>query len=88
MQTVAVPGRLIIDETNYAIGLAEADQGLLYGPEPAFRAALARGSLRLVLEDWASPGPGFHIYYSSRRQLPAGLRALVDLIRELQPLGL
>ncbi|WP_028967967.1 LysR family transcriptional regulator [Sphingomonas phyllosphaerae] len=87
-QTVAVPGRLIIDETNYAIGLAEADQGLLYGPEPAFRAALARGSLRLVLEDWASPGPGFHIYYSSRRQLPAGLRALVDLIRELQPLGL
>jgi DNA-binding transcriptional LysR family regulator len=88
MQTVAVPGRLIIDETNYAIGLAEADQGLLYGPEPAFRAGLARGSLRLVLEDWASSGPGFHIYYSSRRQLPAGLRALVDLIRELRPLGL
>jgi DNA-binding transcriptional LysR family regulator len=88
MQTVAVPGRLIIDETNYAIGLAEADQGLLYGPEPAFRTGLARGSLRLVLEDWASSGPGFHIYYSSRRQLPAGLRALVDLIRELRPLGL
>jgi hypothetical protein len=33
-------------------------------------------------------GPGFHIYYPGRRQLPTGLRLLIDLIREMQPLGL
>ncbi len=32
-------------------------------------------------------GPGFHVYYSSRRQL-TGLRLLIDLIRELRPLGI
>lgn len=46
------------------------------------------GRLRLVLPDWASMGDGFHIYYSSRRQVPTGLRLLMDLVRELQPLGL
>ncbi len=44
--------------------------------------------MRLVLEDWSSPGPGFHIYYSSQRQVPTGLRLLIELIREIQPLGL
>jgi DNA-binding transcriptional LysR family regulator len=47
-----------------------------------------QGLLRVVLPDWAPLGSGFHIYYPSRRQLPAGLRLLIDLIRELQPLGL
>jgi hypothetical protein len=46
------------------------------------------GQVRLVLEDWASPGPGFFIYYSGRRQLPTGIKLLVDLIREMRPLGL
>jgi hypothetical protein len=32
-------------------------------------------------------GSGFHIYYSGRRQLPTGLRLLIDLIREIRPLG-
>jgi DNA-binding transcriptional LysR family regulator len=41
-----------------------------------------------VLEEWASMGPGFHIYYPERQQLPTGHRLLIDLIRELQPLGL
>ena len=45
------------------------------------------GDLRIVLADWASIGPGFHIYYPGRRQLPTGLRLLIDLIRELRPLG-
>jgi DNA-binding transcriptional LysR family regulator len=40
------------------------------------------------LDDWAPLGPGFHIYYSSRRQVPAALRLFIDLVRELRPLGL
>jgi len=49
---------------------------------------VADGQLRLVLPDWASMGDGFHIYYSSRRQMPTGLRLLIDLVRGLRPMGL
>jgi DNA-binding transcriptional LysR family regulator len=40
-----------------------------------------------VLEAWSTTGPGYVLYYPSRRHVPTGLRALIDLIRELQPLG-
>lgn len=38
--SVAVPGALIIDETNFALRLVESGFGLLYGPEFAFRVGL------------------------------------------------
>jgi DNA-binding transcriptional LysR family regulator len=60
----------------------------MYGPEPLLAPLIATGEVCLVLEDWASPGPGFFIYYSGRRQLPTGLKLLIDLIREMRPLGL
>jgi DNA-binding transcriptional LysR family regulator len=84
---VSVPGALIIDETRFALALVEQGMGLAYAPEPTVRDGLSRGSFRLVLEDWASVGPGYYMYYSSKRQLPVGLRLLVDVIRELRPLG-
>ena len=62
--------------------------GLAYLPEPCVAPLVASGAMRVVLSDWASMGSGFHVYYSGRRQLPTGLRLLIDLIRELQPLGL
>lgn len=82
-----VPGPIMIDDTQFAITLATGGAALAYLPEPCVTRLLERGDLRIVLEDWASMGPGFHIYYSGRRQLPTGLRLLIDLIRELQPLG-
>ncbi|MDB5593280.1 MAG: transcriptional regulator, LysR family [Hyphomicrobiales bacterium] len=85
---VDVPGQITIDETSFALGLAKGGAALAYLPEPCVRADVARGDLRTVLDDWSSTGPGFHIYYPSRRQLPTGLRLLIDLIRELRPLGM
>lgn len=86
--TVDVPGQITIDETSFALSLAKGGAALAYLPEPCVIADVARGELHTVLEDWSSPGPGFHIYYPSRRQLPTGLRLLIDLIREMRPLGL
>lgn len=85
---VAAPGPLILDESRIILGLLQAGVGLMYAPEPLVAPLVQAGSVRLVMQDWASPGPGFHVYYSSRRQVPAGLRLLVDLIREMCPLGL
>ena len=89
-ETIAldVPGAITIDDTPFVIALATAGAGLAYLPEPYVTPLVQQGALQLVLEDWSSPGPGFHVYYPSRRQVPSGLRLLVDLIRELQPLGL
>ncbi|WP_232629451.1 LysR family transcriptional regulator [Methylobacterium sp. Leaf118] len=83
-----VPGAATIDNTQFALGLAAAGGGLAYLPEPCVGPSVARGALRIVLPDWAPMGPGFHLYYPGRRQLPTGLRLLGSLIREVQPLGL
>jgi DNA-binding transcriptional LysR family regulator len=60
----------------------------MYGPEPLLAPLVKAGTVQQVLKEWTSPGPGFHVYYSSRRQVPAGLRLLIDLIKEMKPLGL
>jgi DNA-binding transcriptional LysR family regulator len=85
---VDVPGQITIDETSFALSLARGGAALAYLPEPCVQPDLARGDLLTVLDDWSSAGAGFHIYYPSRRQLPTGLRLLIDLIREIRPLGL
>lgn len=85
---VDVLGAITIDDTPFLISLTKAGAGLAYLPEPCVEPLIRRGALRLVLEDWASMGPAFHIYYPGRRQLPTGLRLLIELIRELRPLGL
>lgn len=76
------------DGTQFARRLARQGGGLAYLPKPTVEANIANGRLRSVLEDWITPGPGFHIYYSSRRQLPEGIRLLIELVRTEQPLGL
>jgi DNA-binding transcriptional LysR family regulator len=85
---VNVPGPVTLDDSRSILTLLLGGAGLMYGPEPLLAPLVKAGTVRLVLEDWTSPGPGFHIYYSSRRQVPAGLRLLIDLIREMKPLGL
>lgn len=83
-----VPGAVTIDNTQFALSLAAAGGGLAYLPEPCAAPLVRRGELRAVLSDWASMGAGFYIYYPGRRQVPTGLRLLVELIREVRPLGL
>lgn len=85
---VAAPGSIMIDNTAFALSLATRGAGLAYVPEPCVRETLARGDLLTVLDDWSPVGPGFHIYYPGRRQLPTGLRLLIEYIREQRPLGL
>lgn len=85
---IDVPGAITLDETQFALTLAVGGAGLAYLPEPTVAPLVASGALRLVLADWASIGPGFHIYYPGRRQLPTGLKLLIGLIRDLRPLGL
>ncbi|MFS8048082.1 LysR family transcriptional regulator [Rhizobium sp. BR 314] len=83
---IATPGPLTVDESHAAIGFGLSGVGIIYGAEPVLRPYLDRGSLKVVLNDWASMGSGFHAYYSGRHQVPNALRLLIDLIREIAPL--
>ena len=83
-----VPGGLTVDQGQIGLAAVRDGAGLMYVAEPMVRKALRDGTLRTVLDDRAPLGPGFHIYYSSRRQVPAALRLFIDLVRELRPLGL
>lgn len=85
---IAVPSSVTVDQAETGLVAVLRGAGLMYFPEPLVAPYVNEGRLRLVLEDWAPCEPGFHIYFSSRRQMPTGLRLLIDLVREMQPLGL
>lgn len=83
---VNVPGALVVDQGEIGLAAARQGAGLFYVADPMVRQDLDNGVLRTVLDDWSPMGPGFHIYYSSRRQLPAALRLFIELVLELKPL--
>lgn len=85
---LAVPGALTNDSTAMALAMVRSGAVLAYAPEALVADDVASGRLELTLTDWAPTDEGFHIYYSSRRQVPVGLRLLIELIRELRPIGL
>ncbi|MBS0578893.1 MAG: LysR family transcriptional regulator [Proteobacteria bacterium] len=89
-QSVAVttPGQITVDESHAAVSFGLGGIGIVYGLESVLKPYIDNGELEMVLADWAAVGGGFHVYYSSRRHVPTGLRLLIDLIRELRPLGL
>lgn len=84
---LAVPGAVTNNDSETALALARNGTGLMYSPEHLVAEAIGRGELRTVLDEWVTTGSAMHIYYPGRRQLPAPLRLLIDLIRELRPLG-
>ena len=78
---VRVEGQLIFNGTNQMLNAALAGFGLAYVPEGLARPHLAKGRLKLVLEDWCLPYSGYHLYYPSRRQPSAAFALFVDALR-------
>jgi len=80
-RTVEVDGRLTLGDQDLAVEAALGGAGLAFAFESQVTDHLAAGRLIRVLEDWCPAYPGFYLYYPSRRQLPATLRAFVDFVR-------
>jgi DNA-binding transcriptional LysR family regulator len=76
-----VSGQLCVNETQMGIEMALAGSGITYCPEERIRPHLESGALQVVLPNWAPIEPAFHIYYPGRRQMPPGLRELIDALR-------
>ena len=79
--SVAVSGPLIADDLNLVIRAALDDVGLASMDEEKAAPHLASGVLIRVLGEWCQPFPGFFLYYPSRRQQPAALSALIEVLR-------
>ena len=75
-------GALTLDQPDLMLAAARAGLGLAYLTEWNVGADLEAGTLVRVLEDWTPPLDGLCLYYPGRRNVPAGLRALIELIRE------
>ncbi|NEI72693.1 LysR family transcriptional regulator [Rhizobium lusitanum] len=79
---IDAPGSLILDASDLMLNAALDGAGLAYISEASVADHMAAGNLISVLEDWSPPYPGLSLYFAQRRQMPARLRALIELIRE------
>ncbi|HGM5578776.1 TPA: LysR family transcriptional regulator [Pseudomonas putida] len=79
---VDVQGPLVLGDLSLMLRPALEGVGLAYVFEDMVREHLASGRLVQVLADWSHTYPGFYLYYPSRRQVPAALRAFIDFVRQ------
>jgi DNA-binding transcriptional LysR family regulator len=82
---IDVPGVLTLDEPTLMREAALAGAGLAYMWEPSVAADITSGCLVPALVDWMPSAPALCLYYPGRRNVPAGLRAFIELIREFEP---
>ncbi|MDN7181322.1 LysR family transcriptional regulator [Caballeronia sp. SEWSISQ10-4 2] len=82
---IDVPGVLTLDHNGLMVEAASDGLGLAYVPESTARDWLDDGRLVTVLEDWCPFIPGLCLYYPGHRHVPAGLRAFIDVLREVNP---
>jgi DNA-binding transcriptional LysR family regulator len=79
---VEVDGPLTLGDQGLIVQAALSGVGLAFAFEGQVADLIAQGRLVRVLEDWCPEYGGFYLYYPSRRQLPAPLRAFVDFVRQ------
>jgi DNA-binding transcriptional LysR family regulator len=77
---VSVDGRVMVNDPDLAVRAAVDGLGIAYTIEALAEPFLRTGQLVRVLEDWSPCIEGLFLYYPGHRQVPAALRALIDMI--------
>jgi DNA-binding transcriptional LysR family regulator len=78
---ISVKGQVMVNEPDLAVRAAVDGLGIAYTTEALVEPFLRSGHLVRVLEDWSPSFAGLFLYYPGHRQVPAALRALIDMIR-------
>jgi DNA-binding transcriptional LysR family regulator len=81
---MAVSGSLILNEASLMTPALVGGVGLAQLPRAYVAAGIADGRLVSLLDEWQPSSAPFALYYSSRRQTPAALQALIDFLRKNQ----
>ncbi len=82
---VSVEGSLVTNDVDILLCAALEGVGIGYMLETFVARHIAEGRLVPLLEDWAPSYAGYHIFYPSRRQMPAPLKAFIDFMRKAMP---
>jgi len=78
---IAVNGPVIVNTVDLALRAAVDGLGMAYAVEAVVEPFLRSGQLVRVLEKWSPTLEGVVLYYPGRRQVPAALRAFIEMIR-------
>jgi DNA-binding transcriptional LysR family regulator len=78
---VRTQGRVVLNSVPMIRQAALDGLGLAYMPEDFVEDQLRDGRLVRVLQDWCPPMPGYHLYYTSRRQPSPAFALVVDALR-------
>jgi len=78
---ISVAGRVMVNDPDLAVRAAVDGLGITYTLEALAEPFLRSGQLVRVLEDWSPSFEGLYLYYPGHRQVPAALRAFIDMIR-------
>jgi DNA-binding transcriptional LysR family regulator len=81
---IDVDGTPTLDEPTLVHKATLAGLGLAYLNLWRVHPDVKRNRLVRVLDEWTPPFDGICLYYPGRRHLPAPLRALVDLVKEIR----
>ena len=89
VQEIEVQGSLVANDADLLVRAAADGAGLAYTLWDRAAPMIASGQLVHLLQEWMLPPiDGFYLYYPSRRQNLASLRALIDFLRaNLKPNG-
>ena len=81
---VPVSGSLIVNDVSVMRPALLDGAGIAYVPQGYVAAAIAANQLVPMLEEWTPRESHLSLYYPSRRQMPAALRAVIDFFRQDQ----
>jgi DNA-binding transcriptional LysR family regulator len=84
IRRIPVAGGLTVNSAGLAIRAAVDGLGLVHTSEAMAAPYLHTGQLVPVLEDWSATMQGVFLFYHGHRQVPAALRAFIDMIRPLK----
>ncbi|ARP82831.1 LysR family transcriptional regulator [Bordetella genomosp. 8] len=77
-------GPITLDSMDLMVSAAIKGLGVAFVWEDTARPAIDSGQLATLLDDWTPPFDGHYLYYPSHRLVPAGLRAFVDVIKDVE----
>lgn len=82
VEKINVSGPLTLDDQPLMVEAAIDGIGIAFVPDHLAKDALRDGRLERVLEEWCPAFPGLCLYYSGRRHISSGLRALIKVLSE------
>ena len=81
VRRISLDGQVMVNNPDLALRAAVDGLGIAITAEAYAEPFLRSGQLVRVLEDWLPTIEGQFLYYPGRRQVPAALRALIDMVR-------